>query len=86
MYAGQIVEIAPSEELFSSPKHAYTKALLSAIPLPDPKRAKRLKRTPFEAKIGENIGAGTELINISAEHYVRKEVCDERKNMQKEPR
>lgn len=74
MYAGQIVEIAPSEQLFASPKHPYTKSLLSAIPLPDPKRAKRVKRTPFEMKIGENIGAGTGLIQISSERYVRKGV------------
>lgn len=35
MYLGQCVERAPSEELFAHPKHPYTKALLSAIPVPD---------------------------------------------------
>ena len=40
MYLGQIVETASSDTLFSSPKHPYTRALLSAIPVPNP-RAKR---------------------------------------------
>jgi len=35
MYLGQVVEYAPSHELFEDPKHPYTKALLSAIPIPD---------------------------------------------------
>ncbi|MGF6376650.1 peptide/nickel transport system ATP-binding protein [Clostridiales Family XIII bacterium PM5-7] len=35
MYLGQVVEYAPSHQLFDDPKHPYTKALLSAIPVPD---------------------------------------------------
>ena len=36
MYLGEFVEVGPTEELFSDPQHPYTKALLSAIPTPDP--------------------------------------------------
>jgi len=41
MYLGEIVEIGRKEQIFSNPGHPYTRALLSAIPVPDPARAKK---------------------------------------------
>jgi oligopeptide/dipeptide ABC transporter ATP-binding protein len=45
MYLGRIVEVAPADELFARPRHPYTAALLSALPVPDPDAADA--RTPL---------------------------------------
>jgi oligopeptide/dipeptide ABC transporter ATP-binding protein len=44
MYLGKIVELSDRDELYAAPKHPYTKALLSAVPIPDPQIEKRRKR------------------------------------------
>ncbi len=44
MYLGKVVELSDRDELYLAPKHPYTKALLSAVPIPDPKVEKRRKR------------------------------------------
>ena len=49
MYVGKLVEQAPKEELFAQPKHPYTEALLSAVPIPDPDRT--LREIPLEGEV-----------------------------------
>ena len=41
MYLGELVEIAPVSRLFAAPAHPYTRALLAAIPVPDPRHIRR---------------------------------------------
>lgn len=71
MYHGKLVEIASTGELFTNPQHEYTKALISAIPYPDPIAERSRKRMNFDEITFEREGTMEE---IAPEHFVlRKE-------------
>lgn len=72
MYAGKIVELAESEELYANPQHDYTKSLLSAIPIPDPKIEAKKKRTLMEEQTDEDKYQllQSELVEVSEGHWV----------------
>ena len=51
MYMGHLVELGPSDEVYFHPKHPYTQALLSAIPIPDPRAGKARQRVVLEGEL-----------------------------------
>ncbi len=55
MYLGNLVELTKSDELYKNPIHPYTRALLSAIPIPDPKEEREKKRIPIDGEIPSSI-------------------------------
>ena len=59
LYLGTLVELAQSKELYDNPKHPYTKALLSAIPIPDPRIEKERDagRVRLEGEVPSQINA-----------------------------
>lgn len=51
MYLGHVVELADANELMSDPKHPYTQSLLSAVPIPDPKTARKKNRIVLDGDV-----------------------------------
>ncbi|ODT79773.1 MAG: peptide ABC transporter ATP-binding protein [Pelagibacterium sp. SCN 64-44] len=51
MYLGRLMEVAPTEQLFSRPLHPYTEALMAAVPQPDPRGNRTRKRVPLKGEI-----------------------------------
>lgn len=70
MYMGNLVELAESDELYNNPIHPYTKSLLSAIPLPDPRYERTRKRMPYDPTVHDADGE-FELREVTPGHFVR---------------
>lgn len=67
MYRGRIVEMGSAECVYTNPQHAYTKSLLSAIPLPDPREEKNRKRIVYT---GEDFDENATLQEVEPGHFV----------------
>jgi ABC-type oligopeptide transport system ATPase subunit len=68
MYSGRLVELADADELFEAPSHPYTKALLSAIPIPNPKIERSRQRIVYNKE--DFVVANNEMKEISSGHFV----------------
>ena len=67
MYRGRIVEIGSADCVYNNPQHPYTKSLLSAIPLPDPREEKNRKRLVYK---GEEFSEKASLQEVEPGHFV----------------
>ena len=80
MYYGNMVELATSDELFAHPLHPYTKSLLSAIPLPDPRAEKNRKRIAYNALAEHDYSVDKpSLRELKPGHFVRCNDAEEQK-------
>ncbi len=69
MYLGQIVEMGTRDQVFSNPRHPYTKRLIEAVPVPDP-----AKRRPRFARLDQEISSSTRKIGETPSRLVLEDV------------
>lgn len=70
IYKGDIVEIAEADELFNYPLHPYTRSLLSAIPIPDPKLEKHKELFTYDPSVHDYSTEKPVLTDIGHNHFV----------------
>ena len=67
---GRILELAETEELFNNPLHPYTQALLSAVPIPDPKLAREKKLLVYDPKMHDYSVDKPSFVEIKPGHFI----------------
>lgn len=70
IYQGDIVEIASAEELFDYPLHPYTRSLISAVPIPDPKLEKAKVLQTYDPSVHDYSREQPKLVDIGHDHLV----------------
>ena len=70
IYKGDIVEVAEAEELFNYPMHPYTRSLISAIPIPDPKLEKNKELFTYDPSVHDYSEDKPEMVDIGNNHFV----------------
>jgi ABC-type oligopeptide transport system ATPase subunit len=71
MYFGNLVELTTAEELFKNPLHPYTRSLLSAVPLPDPRYEKTRTRITYNPMTDHDYSVQKpELVEIKPGHFI----------------
>lgn len=70
IYKGRIVEVAASEELFNFPLHPYTRSLISAIPIPDPKLEKHKVLFTYDPSVHDYSEDKPDFVCIGHDHWV----------------
>jgi len=70
IYKGKIVELAEAEALFINPIHPYTKALLSAIPQPDPRKEKNKKIEVYDSSCHSYDEDKPKFVEIEEDHFI----------------